>query len=81
MFGSDEIIRVGMIGCGSNARGHMRRLLDIEGVEIVAICDPDDAAVTAAGEVSADIAKARVFRWYVGVPMRERYLTRWRKRD
>jgi len=61
MFGSDEIIRVGMIGCGSNARGHMRRLLDIEGVEIVAICDPDDAAVTAAGEVSADIAKARVF--------------------
>ena len=64
MFVSDETIRVGMIGCGGNARGHMRRLLNIEDVEIVAICDPDEDAIAAAGKLNADIAKAPAFADY-----------------
>ncbi|MCD6169615.1 MAG: Gfo/Idh/MocA family oxidoreductase [Candidatus Latescibacteria bacterium] len=34
-----ERIRVGFIGCGGNARGHMRRMLTMPEVEIVALAD------------------------------------------
>jgi len=50
MSGTSKSIRVGMIGCGGNARGHMRRLLSIDGVEIVALCDPSEDAVAATHE-------------------------------
>ena len=42
-----QTIRVGMIGCGGNARGHMTRLKQIKGVEIVALSDPSDQALEA----------------------------------
>lgn len=45
-----EIIRVGAIGSGGNARSHMRRLEAIDGVEVVAITDPSAAATDAALE-------------------------------
>ena len=32
-------VRIGFIGCGGNANGHMRRLSDLEGVRIVGTCD------------------------------------------
>lgn len=44
---SSELIRVAMIGCGGNARGHMSRLRQLEGVEIVGLCDPAGAAIEA----------------------------------
>ena len=34
-----EEVRIGFIGCGGNANGHMRRLFDLEGVRIVGTCD------------------------------------------
>ncbi len=43
-----DVIQVAMIGCGGNARGHMNRLLTIDGVEVVGLCDPAEAAVEAA---------------------------------
>ena len=38
----DEV-RIGFIGCGGNARGHMNRLLDIDAARLVAVCDVDEA--------------------------------------
>jgi predicted dehydrogenase len=34
-----EVVRIGFIGCGGNARAHMRRLLEVEGARVVAVCD------------------------------------------
>ncbi len=51
MFGPDETIRIGMIGSGGNARGHIRRLMQIEGVEIAGIADPSEDALEAAMEL------------------------------
>ena len=45
----DEV-RIGFIGCGGNARGHMNRLLDIDAARLVAVCDVDEAR---AGEAAA----------------------------
>ncbi len=50
MSARSKSIRIGMIGCGGNARGHMRRLVNIEGAEIVALCDPSKDAVKATHE-------------------------------
>ncbi len=50
----DEI-RFGFVGAGGNARGHMERLSAVEGAEIVAICDINEgAASAAASEYGAD---------------------------
>ncbi len=32
-------IKIGFIGCGGNANGHMNRLAEIEGARVVAVCD------------------------------------------
>ncbi len=37
-------IRIGMIGCGGNAQGHMKRLLNDGRARIVALCDIDEGA-------------------------------------
>ena len=34
-----EEVRIGFIGCGGNATGHMRRLTRMEGARIVGVCD------------------------------------------
>jgi myo-inositol 2-dehydrogenase/D-chiro-inositol 1-dehydrogenase len=54
-----EEVRIGFIGCGGNAKGHMRRLSDIAAARIVAVCDLDEARVGAAavetgGEIYTD---------------------------
>jgi len=41
-----EKIRVGMIGVGGIAQGHIERLLKIQGVEIAAICDANPVSLT-----------------------------------
>ena len=43
-----DTIRIGAIGSGGNARGHMRRLSTMDGVELVAITDPSEEAIKAA---------------------------------
>lgn len=40
-----DLVRIGFIGVGSRGRGHVRRLRSIEGTEIKAICDVDEAAL------------------------------------
>ncbi|MEI6502618.1 MAG: Gfo/Idh/MocA family oxidoreductase [Armatimonadota bacterium] len=58
---SDQTLKIAMIGCGGNARGHMSRLLQLPGVEIVGLCDTADAAIEAARNLDPSIAKATVF--------------------
>jgi predicted dehydrogenase len=46
-------IRVALIGCGGRGRGHLKALAALEGVEVVALCDPvpqilQEVGVTAA---------------------------------
>ena len=38
-----ELVRVGFIGCGGNARGHMGRVKDLEFAEVTAVCDTVEA--------------------------------------
>ena len=59
-----KTIKVAMIGCGGNARGHMRRLLSIPGVKIVGLCDTSEASIGASCELDAAISKAPVFSDY-----------------
>ena len=40
-----ERIRIGIIGCGGNMAGHVRRLLAHEEVEIVALVDPSEVSL------------------------------------
>ena len=43
-------IRIGFIGTGGNARGHIRTVAGLEGTEVVAFADPSEAALEAAQE-------------------------------
>ena len=48
-------IKIGFIGCGGNANGHMNRLAEIEGARVVAVCDVQtDRAQSAAEKHKAD---------------------------
>lgn len=47
-------VRIGFIGCGGNANGHMGRLSNLEGVRIVGTCDvQEERAQTAAESYNA----------------------------
>lgn len=52
-MGEKERVRVGMVGAGSMARAHIHAFSAIEGVEITAICDPDEDRVR---QVAAECA-------------------------
>lgn len=43
-------LRIAVVGCGGRGRGHMRILKTFEDVELVAVCDPVEAARDAAGD-------------------------------
>ena len=43
-------VRIGFIGCGGNANGHMRRLSDLEDVRIVGTCDVQEERAQNAAE-------------------------------
>ena len=43
-------VRIGFIGCGGNANGHMQRLSDLEGVRIVGTCDVQEERAQNAAE-------------------------------
>ena len=61
---STEKIRFGMIGCGGNARGHMTRLLGMEDVEIVGLCDTAEASLKASVESHPSLASCPQFTDY-----------------
>jgi predicted dehydrogenase len=62
-MGSD-LIRVAMIGCGGNARHHMSQLHKLDGVKIVGLCDPADAAIEATFAALPDLKGTPVFTDY-----------------
>ena len=41
--------RVGLIGLGAMGRNHLRVLADLDGAELVAVCDADAETASAAG--------------------------------
>ena len=45
-----DVVKVGFIGCGGNARGHMRSVATLENAEIVAVCDLIEELATARAE-------------------------------
>ncbi len=61
MSAGNKTIRVGMIGCGGNARGHMRRLVNIAGVELVGLCEPSKDAIKATHEAVPETEGLPVF--------------------
>ncbi|WP_321790580.1 Gfo/Idh/MocA family oxidoreductase [Burkholderia pyrrocinia] len=46
MYNADRNLRGALIGCGFFARNHLNAWRDIDGVEIVALCDTDEERVT-----------------------------------
>jgi len=59
-----ETIRVGMIGCGGIAHGHVMRLLGLEGVAVTALADPDPQRIASMKRHFPDLAGVQVFSDY-----------------
>ncbi len=57
-------IRVGFIGCGGNASGHIGRVLDISETEVVALCDVDQGSLQRAKERNSQAAELPEFTHY-----------------
>jgi len=57
-------IRIGMIGCGGIARGHVKRLLEIPEAEIVALNDTSEASIARIKEAIPEIKDLPVFEDY-----------------
>lgn len=56
-----ERIRIAAIGCGNNMRGHLRRLLEMPEVEIVALVDPSEASLQRTVEAFPSLKGLPVF--------------------
>ena len=54
---SSQALRVGVIGVGSQGKGHVSRFNGMDDVELVYICDPD---MKRAGEVARDVDGVKV---------------------
>ena len=54
---ADARVRLAIIGVGSRGRNHLDLLLRRDDVELVAICDIDDRALTASKEIIAKSGK------------------------
>ncbi len=57
-------IRVGFIGCGGNASGHIGRVLDIPEAEVVALCDVDQGSLQRAKERHSKASELPEFTHY-----------------
>lgn len=55
------MIRMGLIGCGGNMRAHLRRLVEIPDVRIVAVVEPNDENVRVAREQFPALTGVPVF--------------------
>ncbi|MGF6413601.1 Gfo/Idh/MocA family protein [Paraburkholderia sp. MM5482-R1] len=47
--GSERVLKGALIGCGFFAQNHLHAWRDIDGAQIVALCDADEARLTASG--------------------------------
>ena len=54
-------IRIGMIGCGGIAHGHVRRLLEVPEAEIVALNDTSEASIARMHEKIPEVRELPVF--------------------
>jgi predicted dehydrogenase len=57
-------LRIGFIGCGGNARGHGRRITEMQETELVALADVSDAAIAAFKEAVPAAGDVPVFHDY-----------------
>ena len=57
-------IRVGFIGCGGNASGHLGRMLGIPEAQVVALCDVNQASLQRAKERNPQAAELPEFTHY-----------------
>ncbi len=57
-------IRVGFIGCGGNAGGHIGRILGISETEVVGLCDVSEASLERVKEQHGAVVDRPVFRDY-----------------
>lgn len=48
-----DLVNIGFIGCGGNARGHMSTLLKLEKAKIVAVCDVVEESAKKAAELTS----------------------------
>jgi predicted dehydrogenase len=55
-------IRIALIGCGGNMRGHVRRLTAMPEVTIVALCDPMDASIERTVETYPQLKELPTFK-------------------
>jgi len=62
MAKADGTIKVGMIGCGGNARHHMGQLLQIAGVGITALCDTSPKMIELARRQHPQLAEVKAYR-------------------
>src|SRR5687767_1626437 len=71
-------VRIGFIGCGGNARGHMRSVANVPGAKIVGVCDvaPEAARLAAEqtgaeayGEVRALLDRKDLSAVYISIPV------------
>lgn len=53
-----ETVNLGFIGCGGNARGHMKAVQDIPGAKIVGVCDTVEALARQAADMTGAEAYA-----------------------
>ena len=49
-------IRMGFIGCGGNARGHVGRVLEMGDCEIVSLCDSSKKSIDAVKNTTTGIS-------------------------
>jgi hypothetical protein len=54
-----DVVRIGMIGLGGRNRGHLSHYLNIEGVEIKAVCDIDSTATDKAQDMCVKAGKQK----------------------
>lgn len=61
--GANERVRIGVIGCGGMATGHMRSLVknrEVDNIEIVAVCDVFDKRA----EMAAELTGGKIYKDY-----------------
>ena len=59
-----EIVKVGFIGCGGNASGHIGRVLGMGDTEVVALCDVSEQSLKRVKDQHQGVADLPTFRDY-----------------
>lgn len=73
-----EVVNIGFIGCGGNARGHMKRIAEVPGARIVGVCDvveelsrkaADDTGAEAYTDHRALLDRPDLHAVYISIPV------------